>query len=136
LESEQFREVLPHLPLSFIAIDEAHCISEWGHDFRPSYRKIPAIYELLESGRPNIIALTATATPEVRKDIVEQLGFNDPLEIVTGFERTNLFYGVVRESMKEKKLLELSESYTSSMLVYANTRKRVEEIRRRLVASG
>src|SRR5215211_3542848 len=79
--------------ISLLAIDEAHCISEWGHDFRPSYLRVGAVRDKL--GSPPTIALTATATPDVRRDIARQLGLRDPETVVTGFDRRNLHYHVV-----------------------------------------
>lgn len=131
LESGRFREALAELPISFMAIDEAHCISEWGHDFRTSYRRLPQLYEIWEQAggrRPPIIALTATATPEVRADIVQQLALQDPLEIVTGFERSNLQYGVLNGCDKNLRMLDILNSIEGSAIVYASTRKAVESI--------
>lgn len=88
LENEFFREFIKKIKISFLAVDEAHCISQWGHDFRPSYKLIPEIYECL----PNILkaAFTATATKEVRDDIINNLKLADPFVKVTGFDRENL----------------------------------------------
>src|SRR5687767_3431052 len=86
-------ERLKAVGVSLLAIDEAHCISEWGHDFRPSYLRMKAVRDSL--GAPTTIALTATATPEVRRDIARQLELRDPETIVTGFDRRNLHYHVV-----------------------------------------
>ncbi len=87
--------------VSLLAIDEAHCVSEWGHDFRPSYLRVRQVRERL--GLPPTIALTATATPEVRKDIVKQLGLSQPEIIVTGFDRANLGYHVIRTRTEDDK---------------------------------
>jgi len=127
-ESTIFREQLARIPISFVAIDEAHCISEWGHDFRTSYRRIPEVYDYFPNGRPAVIALTATATPEVRKDILTQLVMRDPLELVTGFERPNLHYGVMRECDKETRLSDIITSVDSSAIIYGSTRKNVERV--------
>src|ERR671932_133784 len=86
-------ERLRAIGVSLLAVDEAHCISEWGHDFRPSYLRIRSVRERL--GDPVTIALTATATPEVREDIAQQLDLRDPEKIVTGFDRRNLHYHVL-----------------------------------------
>ena len=138
LESARFREELLGLPISLLAIDEAHCISEWGHDFRTSYRRIPEVYPFLGNGnRPPIIALTATATPEVRTDISKLLELCNPLEIVTGFERPNIAYGVLRESDKDARLRDiLSSQQSGSTIVYAATRKSVDRIALALRQNG
>jgi ATP-dependent DNA helicase RecQ len=128
LESSTFREELGGLNVSLLAIDEAHCISEWGHDFRTSYRRLPSVYDAF-ANRPPVIALTATATPEVRADIRALLNLQSPLEIVTGFERTNIAYGVLREIDKEFRLRDILRSVSEgSSIVYAATRKNVERI--------
>jgi len=138
LESNIFREELSSLPISLLAIDEAHCISQWGHDFRTSYRRIPDVYAMLGDGRrPPIIALTATATPEVRADISLLLQLETPLEIVTGFERPNIAYGVLRESDKDKRLRDILASVKQgTAIVYAATRKSVENITANLQGRG
>jgi ATP-dependent DNA helicase RecQ len=138
LESPTFREALQQLDISLIAIDEAHCISQWGHDFRTSYRRIPATFEfLLGERRPPIVALTATATPEVRADIVKLLALRDPLEIVTGFERPNIRYAVMREAEKDIRLLDLVRSINgASGLIYASTRKSVAHVTTLLALHG
>jgi ATP-dependent DNA helicase RecQ len=141
LESSQFREQLSSIPISLIAIDEAHCISEWGHDFRTSYRRIPEIFQIFDK-RPPIIALTATATPEVRVDICTMLQLNAPVEIVTGFERTNIAYGVLRfddraTDEKDRRLKDIVASVaTGSTIVYASTRKEVERLSKQLTDFG
>jgi ATP-dependent DNA helicase RecQ len=123
LESTLFKEELQRLKVSFIAIDEAHCISEWGHDFRTSYRRIPELYKSFPDGRPSIIALTATATPEVRADILRMLDLKEPLEIVTGFDRPNIYYGVLTESNKFARLADLAKQTSpQSMIVYTASR--------------
>src|SRR5689334_6921427 len=86
-------ERLREMGVALLAVDEAHCISEWGHDFRPSYLRMRRVREAL--GDPVTIALTATATPEVRRDIAAQLGLHEPETVITGFDRTNLHYHVV-----------------------------------------
>ncbi len=130
LESTVFREELSGLPISLIAIDEAHCISQWGHDFRTSYRRIPDVYSALGDGqRPPIIALTATATPEVRADVSLLLQLENLFEIVTGFERPNIAYGVLRACDKDARLRDiLSSTQTGTAIVYAATRKSVDKI--------
>lgn len=114
-----------------LAVDEAHCISEWGHDFRPSYLRIRQVRERL--GTPPTVALTATATPEVREDIVRQLGLVDPTLVLTGFDRTNLTYGVIatkNDAEKDATLIDLLQERAGDgvCIVYASTRKAVERI--------
>ncbi|HEY9226253.1 MAG TPA: ATP-dependent DNA helicase RecQ [Gemmatimonadaceae bacterium] len=115
--------------VSMLAVDEAHCISEWGHDFRPSYLRIAQVRERL--GKPPTVALTATATPHVRTDIVAQLGLDQPKTIITGFDRTNLTYNVLptrTDSEKDDALVHLLRSNEGLAVVYAATRKTVERI--------
>jgi ATP-dependent DNA helicase RecQ len=115
--------------VSLLAVDEAHCISEWGHDFRPSYLKIAAVRERL--GWPPTVALTATATPHVRTDIVTHLRLEKPTTIITGFDRKNLAYHVVptkTERDKDDALVQLLRSNEGLAVVYAATRKTVERI--------
>ncbi len=115
--------------VSLLAIDEAHCVSEWGHDFRPSYLRVRQVRERL--GLPPTIALTATATPEVRKDIVKQLGLSQPEIIVTGFDRANLGYHVIRtrtEDDKDGALVRVLKQFPGQAIVYASTRRAVEKI--------
>ena len=122
-------ERLRAIGVSLLAVDEAHCISEWGHDFRPSYLRIRDVRERL--GTPPTIALTATATGDVRTDIVRQLQLDRPETIVTGFDRKNLSYSVVRtrtEADKDAALINALESQPGLAVVYASTRKAVERI--------
>ena len=122
-------ERLRTMGVSLLAIDEAHCISEWGHDFRPSYLRMSAVREKL--GTPPTIALTATATPEVRRDIAHQLKLRDPATVITGFDRTNLHYFVVpaaTERDKDAALIDILEKHEGLAVVYAATRKSVERI--------
>jgi ATP-dependent DNA helicase RecQ len=115
--------------VSLLAVDEAHCVSEWGHDFRPSYLRISQVREKL--GMPPTVALTATATPHVRTDIVAQLKLDAPTTIITGFDRTNLSYHVLptkTESDKDDALVHLLRSAEGLAVIYASTRKAVERI--------
>src|SRR4051812_32016596 len=115
--------------VSLLAVDEAHCISEWGHDFRPSYLRISTVREKL--GNPPTVALTATATPHVRRDIVAQLKLESPTTIITGFDRTNLTYNVLptkNDSQKDDALVHLLRTTDGLAIVYAATRKAVERI--------
>jgi len=131
LQNQQFMAFLRTISLSFIAVDEAHCISEWGHDFRPAYTSISnALRELPK--RPPIIALTATATPEVQHDISEQLSLRSPFVHVGGFYRNNLHYQVVKTDRKTRWLIPFFKQRMKSpskgaVIVYCGSRKRVEE---------
>ena len=129
LRTDLFLARAERLPVTLLAVDEAHCISEWGHDFRPAYRQIAEIRPLLTSaeGRPApVLAVTATATPAVRSDIVEQLALREPCVVVRGFDRPNLVWSVLREEDKRGKLMEIANVVPGSGLVYAGTRKRAE----------
>ena len=123
--------------VSLLAVDEAHCISEWGHDFRPSYRRVREIHAKL--GAPPIIALTATATPEVRKDIARVLKLRDPEIVLTGFDRPNLRWHVVRtknDAEKDGTLVELLKERAGVAIIYAATRKTVERVAQMLTRAG
>jgi len=122
-------ERLRSMGVSLLAVDEAHCISEWGHDFRPSYLRMRDVRERL--GAPPTIALTATATPEVRKDIALQLALRNPSVIVTGFDRTNLHYHVLptrNEQEKDDALVQTLRDHEGVAVIYASTRRNVERI--------
>lgn len=127
-------EKLREIGVTLLAVDEAHCISEWGHDFRPSYLRVKEVRQRL--GAPPTVALTATATPEVREDIARQLGLNDPEVVITGFDRTNLAYHVIptkNDAAKDETLIELLREHLTThgdgvAIVYASTRKTVERI--------
>ena len=124
--------------ISLIAVDEAHCVSQWGQDFRPSYLQIGNFIASLPS-RPAVCALTATATERVREDIVRLVGLSDPYRVVTGFDRPNLFFAV--ERLDPKKKLARIASYAlahaeDSGVVYCSTRKETESVRDALVAAG
>src|SRR5881227_4508497 len=122
-------ERLRGVGVSLLAIDEAHCISEWGHDFRPSYLRIAQVRERL--GWPPVVALTATATPHVRADIVRQLKLDHAKTIITGFDRRNLRYHVVgarTEQEKDKALVGILRAAPGLAVVYASTRRTVERI--------
>ena len=120
------------MPLARFAVDEAHCVSEWGHDFRPDYRTLAEAAQRCrradgEPGRPPILAFTATATPEVRDDIVGLLGLVDPEVFVAGFDRPNLHLDVLRVSGEIEKRARLAElAGAGRALVYAATRKSAE----------
>jgi ATP-dependent DNA helicase RecQ len=124
-----FAERLKAMGISLLAVDESHCISEWGHDFRPSYLRIRDVRERL--GGPPTIALTATATPEVRRDIATQLGLRAPETIITGFDRTNLSYHVVStrtDDDKDVALVQTLREHEGLAVVYAPTRRSVDRI--------
>jgi len=126
LKNYQLMEYLKEIKPEYIFVDEAHCISEWGHNFRPSYR---SIYQFaIELGVKNVSAFTATATPEVRKDIIKQLNFTNPSEFVLGFERENISLSVEKTKNKKEKILELLRKNKSSSIVYASTRKDSEQL--------
>lgn len=128
LESSEFIEVCKNLNIRYIAVDEAHCISQWGQDFRPSYLKISEfIYKL--SKRPTVGAFTATATKEVKEDIIKLLQLNNPFQVTTGFDRPNLSFSVIKPKNKLSSLISLLEKYKEkSGIVYCSTRKIVEEV--------
>ena len=140
-QNKTFSERLSTIDVSLVAVDEAHCISQWGHDFRPDYLRLRPVLAAMPKTR--IMALTATATPEVRADIVEQLGLGiaprmPPLVAVHGFERPNLHLAVTRTPTHRAKLnriLDVLEQYPTG-IVYASTRKQVERVQAMLAAEG
>lgn len=125
--------------ISFFAVDEAHCISEWGHDFRPEYRRLRDIMDQLNSKRP-VIALTATATPKVQSDIVKNLGLRDPNIFISSFNRTNLYYEVQPKLSKEQTVKSIVkfivQNKGKSGIIYTLNRKTTEELAEMLVANG
>lgn len=126
---KRFVQFVRRFPPSRLIVDEAHCISQWGHDFRPDYRRLHEVTEILD-GLP-VAALTATATPDVRRDIATQLRLREPLEILTGFDRPNLAFEVVPAPSKDDKLTvteELLENTEGVRLVYAASRRSVESL--------
>jgi len=137
-----FRSALRQVQVSCVAIDEAHCISMWGHDFRPDYRQLRAVVD--ELGHPQVVAVTATATPEVRDDILAQLGLGEPprtaepIVVVRGFARPNLALGVRQVSSHEQKFqrcVELLRRWPTA-IVYCSTRSSVEKVAARLQGAG
>jgi ATP-dependent DNA helicase RecQ len=126
LETKLFREYLPGLDINLIAVDEAHCISQWGYDFRPPYLRIAALREELP-GIP-ILALTASATPAVQKDICEKLQFKNHAVFSQSFERPNLSYSVFTVDSKINKIKEILQKVKGSSIVYCKSRKRTREI--------
>ena len=135
LETELWQNMMTELPIEMVAVDEAHCISEWGHDFRPSYRTIKDALEPV-AGHIRWMALTATATPEVREDIVQCLKMSDPTVVSLGFERPNLKWWVLRDEQKEKRLLDTVKKASGSGLVYAGTRNGCEYLAGRITQNG
>jgi ATP-dependent DNA helicase RecQ len=136
-DGDRFARRMAALRISLLAIDEAHCVSEWGHDFRPSYLRLGEVRRQI--GNPPIAALTATATDEVRRDIVRQLSLHDPAELVTGFDRRNLVWHVLRaknDSEKDRLLLKLLRGREGSSIVYASTRKNVDALTALLRGTG
>ena len=123
----RFGEFLSTLNVSLIAIDEAHCVSEWGHEFRPAYRELRNLRQ--NCGNPPVIALTATATRQVRTDILSQLGLREPSTFVSSFNRPNLSYSIVPKERDLSRLLELLEKYRGeSAIIYCGSRKDTEEM--------
>ncbi|MEX0912515.1 MAG: ATP-dependent DNA helicase RecQ [Gemmatimonadota bacterium] len=128
-DNAAFLERAARWNVSLLAVDEAHCVSQWGHDFRPAYLRIGGVRPLL--GNPPIAALTATATPEVRRDIEKQLALRSPISFVTGFDRRNLTWRVGRvknDSEKDRLLLRLLRAEEGASIVYAATRKNVDAL--------
>ncbi len=135
LTKEEYIEFFRSVKISFFAIDEAHCISEWGHDFRPEYRRIREIIENI--GRKPIIALTATATPKVRHDIMKNLKCLDSTLFLDSFNRKNLFYDIRPKHDVEKEMIKfIREHPNKSGIVYCLSRKKVEEIAETLQVNG
>lgn len=131
LHTELFIERVRKMQVSIIVVDEAHCISQWGYDFRPLYLEIAQFRELVPD--TNVIALTATATEQVKKDIVEKLSFKNDIIFQASFARGNLSYSVRKVEDKEAKLLEILNNVKGSAVVYVNTRKATKEVAQLLV---
>jgi ATP-dependent DNA helicase RecQ len=135
LTKEENIEFLKNIDISFYAIDEAHCISEWGHDFRPEYRRIRPIIDTI--GRSPIIALTATATPKVQHDIQKNLGILDADEFKSSFNRPNLYYEVKSKQDVSKEIIKyIKNNNGKSGIIYCLSRKKVEEIAELLKVNG
>ena len=126
LETKLFLEWLPSLDISLIAVDEAHCISQWGYDFRPPYLRIATLRQELP-GVP-VLTLTASATPDVQKDICEKLSFANYRVFRQSFERPNLSYSVFRVDSKINKVIEVLQKVPGTGIVYCRSRKRTKEI--------
>ncbi len=140
LTKQENIDLLKTIKISFYAIDEAHCISEWGHDFRPEYRRIRPIIDTISANVP-LIALTATATPKVQQDILKTLEMNEAKIFISSFNRTNLYYEI-RLKPKDEKLLNkeiikfINQNRGKSGIIYCLSRKKVEELTETLVING
>lgn len=136
LLTDGFLDTCKKIKISMVAVDEAHCVSQWGQDFRPSYLKIISFVKSL-ANRPIVGAFTATATNDVKEDIKKILRLENPFEITTGFDRPNLFFGVIKSSSKDEKLIDLiRERGDRSGIVYCATRKNVEAVCELLCDNG
>lgn len=139
MTKEENIDFFKDLKISFIAVDEAHCISEWGHDFRPEYRRLREVIDVIGEKIP-VVALTATATPKVQSDIVQNLGLNDPNIFISSFNRPNLYYEVVPKLNKEQSLKSIvrfiAQHKNKSGIIYTLNRKTTEEIADVLMANG
>ncbi|WP_442637587.1 DNA helicase RecQ [Rossellomorea marisflavi] len=136
LESRSFLRFLQTLPIPLVAVDEAHCLSQWGHDFRPSYMNISSAVAQLPTN-PVILALTATATPQVQQDILHHLHIRDENMVLTGFERDNLFFQVVKGENRKKWVENyVKKNRDHSGIIYCATRKEVEALHQLLERKG
>src|SRR5665213_485989 len=139
LTKQENLDFFSDLKISFFAVDEAHCISEWGHDFRPEYRRLREIMDQIDAKIP-VIALTATATPKVQSDIVKNLGLRDPKIFISSFNRSNLYYEVVPKVKKEQAVKSIvkfiSQNKGKSGIIYTLNRKTTEELAQMLMANG
>ena len=132
-------EFFKELDISFFAVDEAHCISEWGHDFRPEYRRLREMMEMINPLAP-MIALTATATPKVQSDILRNLGLRDPQVYISSFNRSNLYYEILPKIQKDQTVTSIvryiSQNKGKSGIIYTLNRKTTEELADMLMANG
>ena len=133
LNTPLFRQYLPHMEIAYIVVDEAHCISQWGYDFRPDYLSIGRLREVVDAP---VIAVTATATPEVARDIMTQLRFREERMIMGGFERPNLSYIVRCTEDKLGQILSVCNSVPGTGIVYVRNRKKAEELAAFLKSKG
>ena len=136
LMTGSFLSLASSVKISMLAVDEAHCVSQWGQDFRPSYMKIPEFLGKLPY-RPIVSAFTATATAEVKADIIKMLELRDPFTITTGFDRKNLYFGVSHPHDKYSETVRIVEKYKDNCgIIYCSTRKNVESVCEKLCADG
>ena len=136
LESQAFLELIASINVSMVAIDEAHCVSQWGHDFRSSYRRISKVISILRN-RPIVTAFTATATNEVRKDIIKLLELNNPKVFISGFDRKNLKIIIEKGVNKKNYILDyINNNKSESGIIYASTRKEVDSLYDLLISRG
>ncbi|WP_296898161.1 DNA helicase RecQ [uncultured Megamonas sp.] len=136
LTSEYLPDSFKNLNISMVAVDEAHCLSQWGHDFRPSYRNILNFTNSLRI-KPIISAFTATATPEVKTDIINLLGLKNPNVFVTGFDRPNLYFSVLRGEVKDKFVIDYVKKHQDEAgIIYVGTRKDVDALQVLLEIKG
>ncbi|MDN5708304.1 MAG: DNA helicase RecQ [Planococcus sp. (in: firmicutes)] len=136
LDSEMFLDGLQGVKVPLIAVDEAHCISQWGHDFRPSYRLISRMLEIFPDN-PTVLALTATATPQVREDICRILDIEEQNTVITGFERANLSFSVIQGQDRERFIRDyVQKNDNEAGIIYAATRKTVDSVYESLVKRG
>lgn len=135
LETEGFVALCSRLEIPLVAVDEAHCVSQWGKDFRPSYLKIREFVEGLKT-RPVVAAFTATATDAVKADIVSMLGLREPFTLTTGFDRPNLYFEIRKPRDKDTELLNIIRGRSGSAIVYCATRKNVESVAQMLNRNG
>ncbi|AUM94861.1 TPA: DNA helicase RecQ [Clostridium botulinum] len=136
LESDSFVRSLNNLNIALVAVDEAHCVSQWGHDFRPSYTKISNFIRKL-SKRPIVAAFTATATETVRRDILNSLELQNPKVFVTGFDRENLSFSVIKGEDKEKFIFDYLENNIGKVgIIYTSTRKEAESLYNKINKKG
>lgn len=136
LDSKEFFDLLSEIKIALFAIDEAHCVSQWGHDFRPSYRKVSEIINRLDK-RPIVAAFTATATEEVKNDIKRLLYLNNPNIYVTGFDRKNLSFSVIRgENKKDFILSYVEDKKDVTGIIYTSTRNEAENLYNNLIEKG
>ncbi|MCR3761556.1 DNA helicase RecQ [Clostridium felsineum] len=136
LEQEYFRNAIKDLPVAMVAVDEAHCVSQWGHDFRVSYKRIVPFINIFDK-RPILAAFTATATDEVKKDIINLLELREPNSFITGFDRDNLFFSIVKNENKFDFITKyLAKHKDVSGIIYAATRKEVDSLHQKLLSQG